>query len=400
MLSRSMVRALLVAALAGGAPSSLLAQDSWSLPVDRARVIQLGETRTGELDRGDRRLEDDSYYENWYFEGRAGQRITVTLRSGDFDAYLAVGRHMGSSLDTDDDSGGDTDAQITLTLSSAGTYVFRVNSLSEGETGSYRLSVSDGSGSSGGGSGANGGTSTGTLLLRPADNTRRVSVGGSVSGSLDGGDGRLEDNSHYELWYLDLRAGQRVAITMRASAFDAYLHVGRQGSETVATTDDDGAGGTDAEATLTATTGGTYVIIANSLSAGSTGSYTISVRELAGMSDAGEPMPISVNRTVSGELSASDPRILDGSHYDAYVIEGRAGERVAITMRSGDFDAYLSLREMDGTQIESNDDGEAFEGSTDAQIIFTFPRTGRYKIYANSLTENQTGRYTLTVERR
>lgn len=397
MRSPSSVRVLLVALLSMVSVAPLAAQEQWALPVDRARVITVGETRASALDASDRKLDDGSFFENWYFEATAGQRVTVTLHSSVFDAYLAIGQHRGEQIASDDDTGEGTDARISITFERAGTYVFRANSLGEGETGAYQISVTAG------GSDASSGTAASDLVLRPVDNARRVSVGGSASGSLDTGDGKLSDDSHFELWYLDLRAGQRVAISMQSSAFDAFLHVGRHGSSSSLETDDDGAGGTDAQVTLTATSAGTYVIIANSLGGGATGAYTLSVREAAAGSAGGSGAParrLEVGRTVSGDLATGDQVLDDGSLYDEYEIEAQAGQTLVITMRSGDFDAYLSLRDASGEVVESNDDGESLGGSTDAQIVFKVERSGRYRVYANSLGDGETGRYTLTLERR
>ena len=97
----------------------------------------------------DRALGDGSYFEAWFFEGRAGQRITVTMRSGAFDTFLAVGRHNGDVIDTNDDyeSGNSTNSQVSISLPADGIYMIRANSLEASKTGDYTISLEEGAGS-------------------------------------------------------------------------------------------------------------------------------------------------------------------------------------------------------------------------------------------------------------
>lgn len=108
------------------------------LRADRAR---------GTLEEGDPVLDDDSYYDDYRFEARAGERVVFDLESADFDALLVLGWISGDELveiETDDDSGGGTDARIGYSFTESGSYVLRVNSLSGGEAGDYTLRVTRG----------------------------------------------------------------------------------------------------------------------------------------------------------------------------------------------------------------------------------------------------------------
>lgn len=74
-----------------------------------------------------------------------GERITITLRSTEFDAELVLGlrgsRHgVGTALTRDDDSGGGRGARIDFALPNDGEYVIRANALLPG-TGDYLLEV-------------------------------------------------------------------------------------------------------------------------------------------------------------------------------------------------------------------------------------------------------------------
>lgn len=144
-------RILAALALVAGAALPLQAQDR----------ISVGQTVRGTLTSSSPTLDDDSHYAIYTLGGRSGQQVTVTLRSGDFDAYLAVGRMSKGQfepIETDDDGAGGTDSRVTLTFPSTGDYAIRANTLAGGETGAFTLevaagAVAGGGGSSGGGSG-------------------------------------------------------------------------------------------------------------------------------------------------------------------------------------------------------------------------------------------------------
>lgn len=106
---------------------------------------------------------------------------------------------------------------------------------------------------------------------------------------------------------------------------------------------------------------------------------------------------IAVGQTLRGTLSESSPTLDDGSHYATYTIAGTSGQTVTITLRSEDFDAFLSVGRMSGGEysaIETDDDGA---GGTDAQVTITFPSAGAYVIRANTLSAGETGDFSLQV---
>ncbi|MBX3132271.1 MAG: PPC domain-containing protein [Gemmatimonadaceae bacterium] len=407
MRSTRSIATLALLASALGTPLALAAQDSWSAPVNRDRMIRVGDSKTAALAASDPTLDDGSHYHLWYIEGRQGETAIITLRSSNFDAYLAVGRHGGDQLESNDDGAGGSDARIRITWPSNGTYVIRANSFAEAETGEYTLAVA---------SPAQGqGMSVADVLAQPVNAQRRLSVGRTVTAALAADDQTLEDGAHVQAWYLDLTAGQRVTVTQRSEDFDSFLRIGLLGGDDALDSNDDyNDDDLDSRISFTAERAGTYVILVSSFEGGETGEYSLEVSadgsgggsaaEVLGggataSGDARATRDIAFGQTVSGTLQEGD-RVLedDGTFYDAYTFEGRAGERIIITMRSSDFDAYLSLRTADGALIESNDDIPGAD-TTDAQIAFTLERAGRYSIYANSLSEGETGRYTLTLER-
>lgn len=97
---------------------------------------------------------------------------------------------------------------------------------------------------------------------------------------------------------------------------------------------------------------------------------------------------ITFGTTVAGELSSGEAVV--------YRFEAKAGDRIIITMRSEDFDAYLYLRDSSGADLISDDDSG---GNTDSQIRgFEIPANGVYTILADSFSDTASGSFTLTLD--
>ena len=347
-----------------------------------ARAIASGETVTSSLDESDPVLSDGSHYETYVYRGRPGEPIVIVMRSSDFDAYLAGGTPQGADIEaeeTDDDGAGGRDAMLSVTVPPSGVYGIRANSLSEGETGAYTLTVQGMAGSS------------------SAAGVRTLRVGETVAGSFQESTPTLGDGSHYDTYYIDASAGDRLFVTMTSGEFDTYLRWGRgegDGFELLAT-DDDGGGGTNSRLEVEVESAGRYTIQANAFTSDGTGAYTLS---LASAGAAATTLPaIAIGQTVSGRLDDSDPLLADNSHFERYGYRGRPGEQVLVTLRSGDFDAYLTVGRMVGETFESDESNDDGGGGTDAQILATLGIDGVLAIQANSLSAGQTGSFTLSV---
>lgn len=378
-------------------------------PMDRGRIVQAGQPAQSRLDATDLMLPDSSHFEAWYYQGRGGERITVTLRSGDFDAFVNLGRQGASAvIGSDDDSGGGTDAQLTLTLEDDGVFVIIANSLGAGETGAFTLSVEVG-----GGDAEIGGVQTMAQILgTPARSERRLVVGQSQVSRLTGALPRMSDDTPFEAWYFEGRAGQQLTVTMRSNDLDSYLHIGRAGDDASLASDDDSGGNLDAQISITLPANGLYVLIANTVGAEESGSYSIEVTDAGGeAAPSGGPMTtpqilalpsdasrrIAVGETRTGELSAADPRMADDTPFVAWYFQANAGERITITLRSTDFDSFLHLGELNADEGMETDDDSG--GDLDAQISVTVPRTGTYVIIVNTVGADESGQYTLSVQR-
>lgn len=104
----------------------------------RARVIA---RLARQLDRDDKIDISGRRYEEIDIELSAGERITITASSTDFDTYLYLRDPSGSNVVENDDGPTGSDAQVTYTAPRGGTYSVIVTSFSEGGLGAYRLLV-------------------------------------------------------------------------------------------------------------------------------------------------------------------------------------------------------------------------------------------------------------------
>ena len=252
------------------------------------------------------------------------------------------------------------------------------------------------------------GQGTSVLTLLPTEG-RSLSVGSEETGALSTADMRSQDDSYVEAWELSGRAGQSVTIDLLADAFDPRLYVVGPGlPETL--TDDDSGDGCNARLTFTLLETGAFRVIASSLGARETGTYTIRVSDRPGPPpshgcgevDPGsiETLPtegrsIRMGSVVTGRLGLGSQTVQDGRPAQAWQLDGRAGDRVSIVLESDDFDSYLYLAGPGLDAVETDDDGA---GDLDALIEITLPADGPYQVIAAALSSGATGAYTLRVE--
>lgn len=377
-----MYRTLLLGLLVAGAAAPAAAQGT----------IQPGQRVTGQLTAADPTLDDGSHYDVWRFEGQAQHRYRVTLRSDDFDAYLAVGPSVGEECDgcqTDDDGAGGTDALVEFVGRADGTYEIRANSYDADEVGGYELTLED--------EGVAGEPD------EPAGTGIPIALDQAVEGDLARGDEKV-GSSYTDTYTYRGRAGETITVSLSSDEFDTYLEMGQvDGGEcTDMDANDDGGEGTNSLLTVRLPDDGAYHVHVRSSGPGETGAYTLLVQSggREPLALAVPPSPIAPDETVQGRLSAGDAREPDGAYGDVWAYRGGEGETITIVLRSEDFDSYLSFgRMVDGewVEMESDDDGA---GDLDSEITLTLPRDGEYLIRATSLMPGETGEYTLRVARR
>ena len=217
---------------------------------------------------------------------------------------------------------------------------------------------------------------------------RQIGVGETLRGELAAGDAAMPDGSYYDAFVFRAVAGQSYAVTLSSEEFDTFLHVNGPGG--LATENDDAdEGATHSKLEFTAPESGEVRICANSLTRRETGRYSVSLQ--AGVAQ----RRIAVAEDVTGDLTASSPKQRDGTPFQAFVFEGRAGQAITVDMKSRDFDSFLTLRRAGGSDDLITDDDAG--GGADAQIFFTLPAAGTYEIRANSISPTARGRFSLKL---
>jgi hypothetical protein len=352
--------------------------------------ITPGVTVNGTLTAGDCDLGDGSRFDEWTFTASAGQTVSISMTSAQFNTYLFL---IDSNLDAiaqDNNGGGGTNSRIpavsgNITISQAGTYGILANGFSSADLGSYSLTLTVGGGGT-------------TCPPTPIP----ITNGQTINGTFAAGDCAFSDATRYHVYSFSASAGQQVAITMTGTApVDPYLYLDAPDGEPIAQ-DDNGGGGTTARippiagtfGTLPQT--GTYLIYANTALGNQFGNYSLTLN----FSGATCPSaPITAGQTINGSLGAGDCRLpFDGSFFDAYTFNGTAGQQISIGQSSSAFDSFLLLLSPTGGVIAFDDNGG---GGLNARIpptgLFTLTSSGTYTILANSVVANMTGAYSVSL---
>ncbi|HYH46048.1 MAG TPA: fibronectin type III domain-containing protein [Thermoanaerobaculia bacterium] len=117
-----------------------------------ANTIACGQTRTGTLTPDDCEIESDgSFFDAWFFNGTAGQTVTVNMSSTAVDSYLLLADPDTNVAVEDDNSGpGASDARLIFTLDATGEWAVIANSRNGGETGPYSVTLACSGGGGGG----------------------------------------------------------------------------------------------------------------------------------------------------------------------------------------------------------------------------------------------------------
>lgn len=229
----------------------------------QARPLRIGETRGGRIDRSSGLLYDGAsevLYDLYVFDARAGQQLITLMESSDFDAFLSFGPVRAGAVevtDSDDDSGGGTNARIRITIPADGTYGIHARGLGAGAEGAY------------------------TITLREARPPlpRPVEAGGTVDGAL-GTDDPDADGQNVQYWTLSGSAGDVLRIRMTSDAFDTVVAIGRMEAgvfRELASNDDEHDTTTDSFLEFRLPEAGEYVIRASGYEPGATGAYTLRI---------------------------------------------------------------------------------------------------------------------------
>ncbi len=219
--------------------------------------IACGDSVSGQLSTSSCALKDGSFVDTYYFNGLAGQTVTISMTSPTFDTFLFLNDPFGSRVASNDDFGGSTNARIVFTLPTTGAWSIQANSLATGTVGNYNLSLACTSSSSC--------NSVGTLICG-------VPVTGSLTATDCAAGGTV--NAFVDLYDFDATAGVPIVVTYSAPLIPLLLTIQDPSSGSVLAS----KGGTGSiSLSYTPAYTGRHLVGVTSSQAQATGPYSLAV---------------------------------------------------------------------------------------------------------------------------
>ncbi len=240
----------------------------------------------------------------------------------------------------------------------------------------------------------------------PASSANSVALNNVVlqeEGVLGSNTPVLDDGSHYQIHEFQGQAGQTVAIALESSAFDPYVLLWNGSNQRIGENDDASSSDLNSLLTLTLPYTGTYQVVANALEPSGQGPYQLTIRTDRATAPRGAAQQTENRQATNGfilwkeeTLDQNSPVLeSDGSAYQTYDFQGRAGQSISIDLTSGAFDTYLILLNSSGEKIDENDD--ISNQSSNSSLTLTLPYTGAYRVVVNAQDRSGKGGYLLTV---
>ena len=303
--------------------------------------INIGDTISSELRAG--------RWEIFEFVGEADQRVTIRLRSSEFDTIVELYSPTDYSVPllTDDDGGRGQNATLyNILLPNSGIYRIFARSYKNEGSGSYLLSVEAGTGT-----------------LPPPDTINTLNYNQQIDATLSS-----ENNYHA----FEGSANDIITVLLSSADFDTYLEILDSDGQILEDNDDNGRNKNSAISNLTLPTDGTYYIVVASYNLNATGDYQLEL--------------LLVNPTIepdSNTLTFNEPhtaRLLPDTTVQ-WFFEGVQGQRISLTTLPVSpeitLDMIFELTFPSGGR-EIDDDGGY--GRSPALIDYVLPESGTYTI--------------------
>lgn len=113
-----------------------------NLPTNTTQIVQTTILdSSGALTRGDEVMgSDNSLFDTYLIQGEAGQNLSISLVSNEFDTYLLLFDEAGNLVAENDDSDRNTtNSQLNVSLPYRGNYLVIVNGYDQNSRGNYRV---------------------------------------------------------------------------------------------------------------------------------------------------------------------------------------------------------------------------------------------------------------------
>lgn len=308
-------------------------------------VLAFGDTVQGELTRRENLRE-------YTFEGEAGQLVTITQVSDDFDSFLRLFGPDGDELASDDDGGGSLNSQISsFALPANGTYTISAESLSGSATGDFELTL---------------------------DVTRVEALETNVTVS-----GRLSTEGDAVQYTFTGQAGDVVMIAMTSDDFDTYLYLYAPGQSDAFAFNDDSNGANSLVGPVTLPEDGVYRVEARAYSDGGSGRFEITLTQP-------EVTALESGQEVEAVLDAE-------SQIQVFRINGQAATHLEMRL-SGEGEVNYFLRGPDGFNVLSNFVLLSTEPPHDATVVLN--QDGEYLLVVQPGTPSEDATFTVRVTSR
>jgi hypothetical protein len=315
-----------------------------------------GQSLSGSLSSTDcyNSVRTSSYYDRFIFSATAGVAYTITMASSSFDTYLVLKSEGGSVVATNDDSDG-SNSRIAYTPATSGNFIIEATSFTSRAIGSYTVSLSSSSGSSG---------------VPAAPSNLRATTDSALRALLS-----WTDNSSNETGF---------KIERKTGATGSWAQIGILGA---------GAAGF-ADTGLPPSTTFAYRVRASNGFGDSSYSNEASITTVSG-SCSSSSSTIMPGQSLNADLSSTDcyNSVRTSSYHDRFTFVATAGISYTIVMSSSTFDSYLILKDSSGSVVASNDDADG----SNSRIIHPAATSGTYTIEATSFTSRAIGPYTVSL---
>jgi len=327
----------------------------------------------GTLTDDDERLDDDSPADVYTIQASQGDAIVIDLTSTDYDTYLAViSDAFDEPMTNDDVAEGNTNSQITFTAPADGEYNVVASCYDPEARGDYTLTI-------GGGEASNNAPSRVPAEGFELGNALPLMSGTSATGTLNEDDVRLDNDSPYDVYAVQLAAGQSVSVDLRSSDLDPYLIVTSDLLDSALENDDYNNARNHSRVSFTAPEAGTYHIIVNCYASDDSGAYELSLGE---------------STVHSGTLAQGDEQLNSGEFIDWYEIECESGEMLLLELNGSGFDTYLILEDPSGNAEENDDAGSTLVSRINSNVF----EPGTYRVGVTSYEPDEVGSYDLSID--
>ncbi len=327
--------------------------------------LQLGQTVTGELMDGDCLFEFGGNMDNWSLSLASTQKLRFDLTSNDFVATLLVRDQQGNIING---AGGDPsgDARLDAELG-AGEWTISVTTDFGAGLGAYKLTVD---------------------VAPPCTPGTDFVLGETVTGEISSSDCLVDFGLVADSFGINLADETAISILLKSSDMEPFVILrDANGIDIAIGFDEMRDGSARIRESLNP---GSYALFATTFSFPAQGSYQLTVSEIV----CGDPEPIDFGETVNGTLDDNDCLRPGGAFQESWELVLANDTTARIDLESSAFDAFLVLKDSDGTILATNDDGGV---GVNSRIDFALT-AGTYEIVASSFAAGRTGAYQLTVD--